>query len=163
MIQPVVKKEFIDSMKLIDPGLFLVWNSTLERFQVFHKDFRTGLTRILNTIEDDDGNYIPCDNRTLNFLRDVVAWDVLKKFPEPKDMMNEIRKRKKQKANQEFKDREDYRKEWNKAHRKYWKAAFENLKRGILTTPQKTKIKTISTPGFSPGAGTLILPTNFYD
>ena len=163
MIKPVIAKTFLDEMSLIDPGLFLVWNEVLERYQVFHKDFRTGLTRILNTVEDDDGNYIPCDNRILTFLRDVVAWDLIRKFPEPADMVGHMRKKAQKKKDGERLSRDQYRKDWNKAHRKYWKAALENAQRGILTTPERTKTKTFTTQGVSPGSGTIILPVDFYD
>lgn len=163
MIIPVIDKSFVDDLKLINPGLFLIWNTYLERYQVFHKDRRTGLTRIINTVEDDDGNYMQCDNRTLKFLRNVVCWDLMERFPEPKDMIDHMQKKAEAKRTKEFEDREDFRKEWNKAHRKYWKAAYENLCRGIVSVPTPTRTKTFSTIGVKPGSSTLILPKTIYD
>jgi hypothetical protein len=163
MIKPIIGKNFLESLKLIDPGLYLVWNDMLERYQVFHRDQRTGLKRIIFTVEGDEGNYIPCDNRTLNYLREVVAWDLMHQFPEPKDLVGYMREKKIGREIKAKRDRDDYRKQWNKAHRKYWKTALENLQRGIVTTPERFKSKLITSQGISPGKAEIILPVSFYD
>ncbi len=145
MIAPAVEKSFDEALKRINPGLYLIWNKTMERFQVFYRDHRNGLVRIICTVEDDDGESIPCDNRTLNFLRDVVAWDTLGKFPEPKEMVETLRKKSQEKLKKEKMNREDFMKWWNKEHRTMWKAAFENMKRGIVWLPEEKKTKIYST------------------
>lgn len=157
MIKPVVQKTLLDDLKLIDPGLFLVWSADLERFQVFHKDLRTGLVRLICTVEDDEGKYQPFDGRILNFLREVVCWDLIKRFPSPKEMVGYMKEKQKNKNEKSKQERIQYLKDFNKAHRKEWAIALENARKGILGFPEMKKTKVYSAPGITPGQGTVIL------
>lgn len=157
MIKPVVQKSLLNDLKLIDPGLFLVWCSDLERFQVLHKDLRTGLVRLICTVEDEQGNYQPFDQRVLNFLRDVVCWDLIKRFPSPKDLYEHMKEKQNFKKEKSRQERLQYLKDYNKAHRKEWMVALENAKKGIFGFPEIKKTKVFSAHGITPGQGTVIL------
>jgi hypothetical protein len=130
-------KSFIRDLELIRPGLFPVWNEYLQRFQIFWRDRRTGLTRVIMTVENEDGTFRPLDIRTIIWLSQNVAWDLLDKYPSPQDMYSYLKEAKiKRKLSQE-KLREDYRKWINKELRTLWRAAIENARRNIYWLPEK--------------------------
>jgi len=134
MIQPKVNKTFTDMLKLVRDDCKLVWNDMIERFQIIHKDKRTGLERIVVTVEDDDGNFTLPDNRAMIKLGNVY-WELIDKYPSPTELWGKFLgsredKKKKQKAL-----REEYRKWWNKDHRSQWRKALENFHKGVVRTP----------------------------
>lgn len=142
MEKPLVAKSFLDSLDLVHEGLSVIWNAQIERFQIFYTDKRNGLKRILATVEDENGDYRPCDMRTILYLSDHIAWNLLDTYPEPKDWYNHILLKKtisKDKARIDFRD---YIKQWNRENRSRWKKAKENAERGIFSIP-KTEEKKI--------------------
>lgn len=162
MIKRVTPKSFLDELQNIpgvNRGLFVVWNSGLERFQVFHKDPRVGITRIVLTVENDDGSYRPLDNRTIEYLK-MVDWDMIGKFPEPKQIGEEFDRQRRIKKEKWDINRKQFLKDWNRSHRKLWREAINNWKRGIIKTPQEFREKLIST-----GAGTsrILTQKTIYD
>ena len=149
---PLVPESFIQEMKRIDRGLFVLWDQYFERFQVMHKDSRTGLIRCIIMIEDEDGSFRPCDNRTLEYLRQNVSWETLNRFPSPKEMGDFLRGKRIDSELKAQERRNEYRKLWNKEHRKYWRAAMDNARRGVLASPSRTKERIIIASGLSPKA-----------
>lgn len=140
---PKAPTSIINALNLVHEGLFAVWNSTLERFQIFYQDKRNGLTRIIMTVEEEDGSYRPLDMRTVNYLTTHVAWDTLDKFPSPQDLWAHLNSKEETKKLKREAYRTEYRKWWNREHRKEWRAALENAKRGIFSSPEERERKII--------------------
>lgn len=69
--KPSVEKYFIEELALIDPRLKVVWHSEAKKFlivtQAPRQLFKTGYV-VEMVIEDENGNYAPCDRRTLGKL-----------------------------------------------------------------------------------------------
>lgn len=95
------------------------------------------------TVEGPDGEFRPCDRRTILWLSHNVAWDLLDKYPEPQDMYHYLKSKKLEKKNKEVLNRRDYIRWWNKDHRTWWKKAFENAQRGIFSLPETREKKII--------------------
>lgn len=143
MLEPQVPKSFLEELKKVNPGLFPIWNSAIERFQIFFNDKRNGLTRVIMTVQNDDDSFRPCDMRTILFLANNVDWQLIGLYPEPKDMGEFFLKkwdRKKQKADD---DRKDYLNWFVNNNMTAWKAAIENMKRGITSLPEERERKII--------------------
>lgn len=130
-------REICKSLLVVHDGLIPVWNSMLERFQIMYHDRRSGITRLIMTVEEEDGEFRSLDTRTVNWLRDNVAWDSLDKYPNPKDLYEHMTKLKNKNLEVKRTYRKEFRKWWNKEHREEWKQAYENFKRGILYIPPK--------------------------
>lgn len=131
-----VPKSFQRDLKLINPHLNVIWNSLLERFQIIWMDLSISKPRIVLTVENDDGSFRPCDFRSLIVCSQQVSWDTLYKYPTAEEMsryfLDKFAKEKQKK--EEY--RNDYRKWWNKEHRKEWKMALENARKGIFNSRQ---------------------------
>ena len=123
-----------------------MWNSMMERFQVFHKDSRSGITRLIMTVETDDGEYMPLSTHTVNYLKTFVAWDLLDKYPRPEDLADYFCKKEETKKLKNEEYRTEFRKWWNKEHRTEWRAVLENCQRGIFGGAPEREKKIIIRP-----------------
>lgn len=150
MIAPVISTSFKNEMLKIDPGLFVIWDSYFERFQIMHRCPKTGIVRCIVMVEDDDGGFRQCDNRTLDYLKERVSFETLKRFPRPEEMGRFMREQKEKIKADKENQRSEERKLWNREHKKYWKAALENLRRGVIASPPRTKKTITIAPGLSP-------------
>jgi hypothetical protein len=137
-------KDFCTALREIHEGLVPVWNRELERFHIFYHDRRTGLTRLIYTVENDDGAFRPLDMRTLVWIRENVAWEALEKYPNPKDWFAEYKRKSEDQKSKNATLRDEFRKWQIKENRASWKNAFENFKRGILSKPQIRERKIFS-------------------
>jgi hypothetical protein len=136
---------FINDLKAIDPHLVVVWNSELERFQILWLDPVLKKPRIVRTLENDDGTFQPCDQRALIYCSQNVCWNTLYKYPTSDQLWGYFKAKwdLEKKKDREYKN--DYRRWWNKEHRKEWKEALENAKKGIFSMPdQQPERKIIS-------------------
>ena len=150
MITPVIPTYFVKAMMSIDNGLFVIWDEYLERFQIMHREPRTGLVRCIVMVEEEDGSFRNCDYRTLDYLKNQVSWETMRRYPRPEEMGRVLReKQAKQKLERE-EERNYTRKMWNKEHKKYWKEALDNAARGIHSLPSRIKETITVTAGLSP-------------
>lgn len=62
---------FVQKLHEIDSNLSVVWSPTMEIFCIFYK-IPDGRTFKVTEVRDDDGNFMPLDDRVINKLR---AWD----------------------------------------------------------------------------------------
>ena len=138
-----VSKQFIRDLGLIRRGLTPIWNPKLERFQIFYKDDRTGIERILMTVETPDGGYKDPGFDTIIWISQNVDWGTLDKYPNPSQMAQFFMEKRQEQKTKATELRHEYRKWWNKENRKRWKAAMENAQRGILGLPKEEKRKII--------------------
>lgn len=69
--KPPVEKYFIEELELIDPKLKVVWHSEVKKFLIVttapQELFNAGYV-VEMVVEDESGNYAPCDRRILGKL-----------------------------------------------------------------------------------------------
>jgi len=69
--KPPVEKYFIEELELIDRRLKVVWHSEVKKFLIVtpapHQLFNAGYV-VEMVVEDENGNYAPCDRRILGRL-----------------------------------------------------------------------------------------------
>ena len=136
-------KGFTKSLELVHDDLFPVWNADLERFQIMFSDKRTKITRIICTVEEDNGDYRPLDMRTVFWLGENVAWDLLDTYPNAADWVDKLRLKKEMRLANEKETERDFKRWWNKEHRKEWVVAIENARKGIFASPEPEREKKI--------------------
>jgi len=61
-------KWFVDALKSIAPGLDVVWSPSMEIFCIYYKNAE-GKTAKIKEVCDENGKYLPLDNRTLDWLK----------------------------------------------------------------------------------------------
>lgn len=136
-----VPKKFQDEAKKVDRGLFILWDNQIERWRVKHKDDRTGLVRDVFLVENEDGTYRDLDMSVVRMLKDCVMWDLVKQFPDPKDIyLKVIAEWQRRKRADEVRHR-GYVLDWNKEHRKEWAEAKKNAERGVFGVPEQYEKK----------------------
>ena len=141
-----VPKRYKEEVKAINRGIYIVWDKKINRWRVKHEDDRTGLVRdILIAENPNTQEYQDLDMSVIRMLKDQVMWNLVEKFKDPKDIYAEIVKERNYRKWKAEMDHRDYRMQWNKDHKTEWKAAVENLKRGITYIPEETKRKIIMT------------------
>lgn len=141
----LIDKKWQNEVKRINRGLYIKWDESFKRWIVRHKDDRTGLDRHVCTVETNDGEYMDLNLGVLRILKDRVAWELIGKFPEPKDLWLYLVKEYKAAKAKAYLDRRAYIQWWNRDHRTEWRAAIENAQRGIFTLPEEQKRNIIIT------------------
>lgn len=129
---------------MVNPHLRVVWNQLFERYQVLFQDpflKQQNKVKIVYTVEDEEGNFRPLDRRVILWLSVNVCWDLMAQYPEPQDMYHYLKGKKMAAQKKTKKDREEVRKYWNRHHRKEWRAAYENARRGVFGKPEEKKEK----------------------
>lgn len=110
-----------------------------------HKDNRTGLVRTAMLIESMDGEYEDLNMGHVRWLKEQLLWDLIAKYPDPKDLYHHIiQEHDRAKKAEEVRHR-GYVLDFNRTHRKEWKAAMLNAQRGIFHIPEEHKRKIIIT------------------
>lgn len=140
-----VDKRWQEEVKKVNRGLFIEWDESLHRWRLKHKDDRNGLVRDVFLVETHDGEYKDLDMGTVRMLKDSVMWDLVGKFPDPREMFLHLeRERKARKAHYEL-ERMSYLRDFNREHRTEWRAALENARSGIFERPEVEEKKIIIT------------------
>lgn len=138
-----ISPSFISQLKCIDRNLSVIWNPLLERFQVIWVDPRTRKAKIVFMCEDDKGQFMPLDGRTLIYCSQNVDWKTLYKYPHADDMFKFFVDLKKNGVAKREQARTEYRKWWNKEHKKEWKVVLDNARKGILSLPDNARERKI--------------------
>lgn len=141
MIKPIVPKSFIEMMKLVRPGLDLAWIGILERFVVVHKHEYTGARRIVTIVQNADGSYRLPDQRDIVYLSCAVAWDIIDKYPDFKDLGDYLIAEKKNKELKKKKDRRQWIRDYIRDNRKGIIQAVRNMWERGHTGPDKSEIR----------------------
>lgn len=136
---------FVDKLKEIREDIHCVFNNYLGLIQVIHRDNRSGIERIVYTVETEDGKFRQPDLKDFLHVVNGVAWNYLDMYPNPSTLWDEIEKKRLHGKMKKEEEAKEYRKWWNKEHRKEWRAAFENLKRGKVWMPEVPNKKVIIT------------------
>lgn len=108
-----------------------------------YRDARTQKIKVVCTVENKDGTYRDCDMRTIIFLANNVAWDLIDQYPDTSDLYHYLKKNKETKKLKDQINHRDKIKQWNKDHRKEWKSAIENAQRGIFHAPERPRERKI--------------------
>ena len=132
-----VEKRWQDEVKNINRGLYIRWNKPLERWEIRHKDDRTGLDRGVILVEDEKGNYEDLNMGIVRHLKFGVQWDLVEQFKDPKATYLEMKRRHEEFKTQQRLERMGFVFDFNKEHKREWKAAIENAKRGFWSNPVK--------------------------
>ena len=138
-----VSLSFLKDLKLIDKHLSVAWINSIERFVINWTDPRTKVMKCVLLIEEDDGGYRHPDRRALLYASQTVSWDTLYKYPDMDELWKKMQERKRARLISKHKNKEDYRRWWNKEHRKEWRAVLENARRGIFSVQKDRERKII--------------------
>jgi hypothetical protein len=141
---PAVTSGFVDDLKAVanrNPNFKVecVWNDLVERFQIKAKDNRTSREFILYQIETEDGHFRQPGHQDIICLMNEIAWDHLGMYPDVTALWtkifkdNDIRKMKAKERAMEYK------KWWNKEHRKEWRQAIEYFRSTGRTSRPKAQ------------------------
>jgi len=141
VIQPEIPKGFLKDLRLVRTDIFPIWNKTTERFEIWHKDRRTALNRVVMVVENDDGSYRPLDYRTILFLSNNVAWSLMDRYPRPKEMADWYFGKKHDEYQKQVRKRKDYLKRKIKDEEKLWAEAIDLARKGIFDLPDKKEKK----------------------
>lgn len=134
---PTAPKSFLNQLKLIHDGIKVVWNQVIQRFEIWFVDKRNGITRVMLTAEDDDGNPMPLDNRILAILATRVDWEMMDKYPDPNEMYRVYREKKEIRSRGKWAKIREQREDWIDRNKKRIKEAHENALRGIWRLPKQ--------------------------
>ena len=153
MLQPSVPQSFLKELHLVRNDIFPIWNKSTNRFEIWHKDRRTGLIRVVLIVQEENGDYRPLDNRTVLYLAERIAWDLLDKYPTPQDMGDYFINRDKSRMEKAQIERVEFLNKWNKENESRWKQALELAQRGILSVKDKKDKKVFSYHNFKKKEG----------
>lgn len=153
MDQPSVQKSFLKELHLVRNDIFPIWNKSTEKFEIWHKDRRTGLLRVVMIVENEDGTYRPLDNRTVLYLSQSVAWNLMDKYPTPHDMAEYFLERDKNRVDKARRDRVDFLNKWINDNKSRWEKAYELAKSGIMSLPDEKEKKVFSYHNFKQQKG----------
>ncbi len=138
-----VPKLFRESLKTFRKGLDVVWVGVMQRFAIVHIHEYTKQFRVIRIVETPDGEFRYPDVRDINYIKLNVNWELMDKYPDFRDLGEQLLKErrdrtaKKKKARQEFiKDFIRDNKWIKQAVRDFW----ETGKTGPAQKPRESKI-----------------------
>lgn len=129
----------------INRGLSIEFDNRIHRWRVKHKDDRTGLVRDVMIVESKDGEYEDLNMGHVRWLREGILWDLISRYPNPKDLYQHIVAEHEKEKNAAYVRHRGYVMDFNRSHRREWKAALENARKGILGRPEQYEKKIILT------------------
>lgn len=131
-----VPKRYQDEVKKVNKGLYIVWDTQLERWRLKHFDERTGLVRDVFLVETENGDYEHLNMGIIRMLKDTVCWDLIAKYPDPKDIyLHIVKEHRAQKASMEL-ERRGVMVDWNRRNKDRWGVAFREFQRRVKNNPR---------------------------
>lgn len=131
-----VEKRWQDEVKNINRGLYIKWNNQAHRWEVRHKDDRTGMDRNVLLVETDKGEYEDLNMGIIRHLKFGVQWDLVEQFKDPKEMYLEIKRRHEEFKTKQRLERMGFVMDFNREYKREWKAALENAAKGLWSDPR---------------------------
>lgn len=162
MERPKVDKTFLNALKLVRKGLKLGWDKKFERFFIAHTQEYTGLERVICYIEDEEGEFRMPDVRDLNYVQRKVAWDVIDKYPTPREMWAAWRDAKDTEKKKKLAKRRQFIRDFIRDNKQRVRKAMEELQEGvpIIREHKKKIVSDIGsvTKGFNQAGNGLFMP-----
>lgn len=171
MEKPKVSKTFMDALEHVRPGLRLAWMAPLERFIITHRHEHTAQFRLIKVVENTDGSFRLPDIRDINYLKQVVDWETIDKYPSMNDMAQFYKDMREKKKAKNLKNRQQWVKDFIRDNRRGIKEAVRRLwYDGVVSDPveRKKKIavdygKNLQSLGYSQTTTGIIIPTSYED
>jgi hypothetical protein len=122
-----VDKRWQEEIKKIDRGLFIQWSDEFKRWQIFHKDDRTGLTRRVMYVQDKDGQPCDFDMSLMRYLRSSIDWDRVGANPDPDKLYAKLMEDMAYEKKKQRLEDDGYIFDFNREHKKEWKHAMNQF------------------------------------